>query len=342
MGARGARADDDRMLVGIALPLLFVVVWASGYVAGAFGVEVADPLGLLAIRFVLAAVVIVPLALRVPGWRRAPFRRLLVIGVLMQVVQFGFGYTALRMGVHPALSALVLLGLTPLVTTAAGGLLGLERPTARTWGALALGVAGVLVSVAPTLHDASVGAGVALSVLAMLGLAGGTVLQKRWATDVDPRVSVAVQTVTGAAVLVPLAVATGQTHVDPGVQLAGSLVWLAWGGTVAAMALQAILLRRLPVSRVSALLLLVPPTTAVLAWATRGDTLAPLSLAGMPVALLAVALLLRRGAGAQSPVRTAVRSSTTRSTCSRVISGKNGRESPRAAASSATGNWPSR
>jgi drug/metabolite transporter (DMT)-like permease len=324
----------------VVVAALFVLIWSSGYVVGALGVAVADPLALLAVRFVLASVVIVPLALRAPRWRHAPVRRLVLVGLLMQVVQFALGYTALRMGVHPGLAALVLLGLTPIVTTVTGALLGTERAGAGTWLALGAGLGGVVLSASPALGDATVSAGVGLSVLAMLGLAAGSVLQKRWGGDVDPRVSVAVQTLTGAAVLVPLALLSGQTHVELGTQFALSVTWLAWGGTVGAMVLQVVLLRRLPVSAVSALLLLVPPVTAVMAHLATRDELAAATLLGMPVTLAAVAALLRRGS--QSPARTAVRSSTTRATWSWVISGKNGRERPRAAASSATGNWPSR
>src|SRR3954462_14862619 len=74
----------DRLL----LPL-FVVFWSSGYVVGGLAIEVSDPLPLLATRFVLAALVAVPLALRHGRWRGAPLAKLAVIGLLLQVEQFG-------------------------------------------------------------------------------------------------------------------------------------------------------------------------------------------------------------------------------------------------------------
>ena len=66
---------SDRLL----LPL-FVALWASGYVVGAAAIEVADPLPLLAVRFALASLVLVPLALRPGRWRGAPLGRLAVVG----------------------------------------------------------------------------------------------------------------------------------------------------------------------------------------------------------------------------------------------------------------------
>ena len=94
-------------------PLLptFVLLWSSGYVVGAVAIEVADPLPLLAARFVLASLVAVPLALRHGRWRGAPLGRLAVVGVLLQVVQFGGVYGGFALGVPAALSALVMLGL---------------------------------------------------------------------------------------------------------------------------------------------------------------------------------------------------------------------------------------
>ena len=42
----------------------FVLLWASGYVVGAFGIEVASPLALMLVRFTLASCALVPLAWR--------------------------------------------------------------------------------------------------------------------------------------------------------------------------------------------------------------------------------------------------------------------------------------
>ncbi len=93
----------------LVLPV-FVVLWSSGYVVGALGIEVADPLPLLAARFTLAAVVAVPLVLREGRWRGAPLGRLAVVGLLLQIVQFGGIYGGFALGVPAALSALVMLG----------------------------------------------------------------------------------------------------------------------------------------------------------------------------------------------------------------------------------------
>src|SRR4051794_3328441 len=227
IGRRRAGRHSGVMTDRLLLPS-FIALWASGYVVGAVAIDVADPLPLLAARFTLAALLLVPLALRGGRWRGAPLKRIAVIGVLLQVLQFGGVYGGFALGVPAALSALVMLGLSPLVTTALAVASHQEWGDARLWTRLAVGVIGVAVSLAPALGSARVGAGVGLTVLAMLGLSSGTVLQKRWAGDTDPRVSAAVQSVTAAVLIIPVALAGGG-HVEVGPQLILSVAWISWG-----------------------------------------------------------------------------------------------------------------
>src|SRR4051812_41734698 len=122
---------------------LFIVLWSSGYVVGAAAIDVADPVPLLAIRFVLASLVLVPLAIRTRTWRGAPFAKLAVLGLLLHILQFGGIYGGFALGVPAALSALLMLGLSPLVTTSLAIASGQERGSARLWAGLAVGVVGV-------------------------------------------------------------------------------------------------------------------------------------------------------------------------------------------------------
>lgn len=279
---------------------LFILLWSSGYVVGDIAVKAADPLPVLAARFVLASVVIVPLALQSGLWRGAPLGRLAVVGLLLQIVQFGGVYGGFALGVPAGLSALVMLGLSPLVTTGLAVGSGQERNDARLWVGLAIGVAGVAISVAPSLGSARVGVGVAVTILGMFGLAGGTVLQRRWAARTDPRVSAAVQNITAATLVVPAALVFGG-RVDPSAGLFASLIWLGWGMSVGSLMLLAELLRRHEASTVAALLLLVPAVTSIASAVTLGETLHPATLIGMVVAMVGVGTVLRRGSRRRRP-----------------------------------------
>lgn len=275
------------------LPLLFVLLWSSGYVVGDLAITVSGPLPLLATRFTLASLIVVPIALRSGRWRGAPLGRLAVIGLLLQIVQFGGVYGGFALGVPAALSALVMLGLSPLVTTGLAVASGQERIDVRLWAGLLVGVAGVAISLAPSLGTARVGIGVGVTVVGMLGLAGGTVLQKQWAGDTDPRVSAAVQNFTAAVLVLPVAVAFGGRF-DVSARLLESFAWLGWGMSIGTLLLLVELLRRHAASTVAALLLVVPAITAIASSATLGEQLHPASIVGMLVAIAGVATVLRR------------------------------------------------
>lgn len=278
----------DRLL----LPA-FVALWASGYVVGAVAVEAAAPLPLLALRFSLASLLLVPLALHKGRWRGAPLKRLAVVGLLLQIVQFGGVYGGFALGVPAALSALVMLGLSPLVTTALAVASGQERADARLWAGLAVGVAGVAISLAPELGSARVGVGVLLTVVAMLGLSTGTVLQKRWAEHTDPRVSAAVQNLTAAVLVMPVAVVAGG-RLDLSAKLILATGWLGWGMGVLSLIVFVHVLRHRAASSVAALLLVVPAVTAIASAPALGQALHPASLAGMVVAMIGTGAVLRR------------------------------------------------
>jgi drug/metabolite transporter (DMT)-like permease len=286
---------SDRLL----LPL-FVALWTSGYVVGAAAIEVADPLPLLAVRFVLAAALLVPLAVRRGRWRGAPLGKLAVLGVLLHVVQFGGIYGGFALGVPAALSALAMLGLSPLVTTGLAVASGQERTESRLWIGLSVGLVGVAISLAPELGSAAVGAGIALTLLAMLGLAAGTVLQKRWGGATDPVVSAAAQNLTAALLVAPVAAVSGGRF-EISAQLVLCLAWITLGLAVGTLLLYVHLLRRHAASTVTALLLLVPPVTAVASALTLGEALHPASLAGMLVALAGVSVVLGRARGTLRP-----------------------------------------
>ena len=136
-------------LTGLALPLLFIAMWSSGYVVGKLAVPYAGPFTLLTIRFGLAALVLllVALAQRAP-WpaTRGQFGHLVVVGLLIQALQFSGLYTSLKLGVSAGESALI-VGTMPVFTALGAALMLGERPGARQWLGMAGGVLGVLLVV---------------------------------------------------------------------------------------------------------------------------------------------------------------------------------------------------
>jgi drug/metabolite transporter (DMT)-like permease len=282
---------------------VFVLLWSSGYVVGSLASQVSGPVPLLATRFVLASLATVPVALRTGRLRGAPLGRLAIIGLLFQVTQFGGIYGGFALGVPAGLSALVMLGLAPLVTTGLAIAGRQESHDWRVWSGLVIGVAGVAIGLTPELGHAQIGAGLILTAVGMLGLAGGSVLQKRWGAGVDPIVSAATQSVTGAVVMAPVLAIAGGRYVV-GAQLVLTLAWLGVGMGMGTLLVLVNLLNRFDASRVSALLLLVPAVTAIASVPALGEPLHPATLAGMAVSGAGVWVAIRSG---RRPARPAAR-----------------------------------
>lgn len=267
----------------------FIVVWSTGYLAGAVAVAHAGPFTVLVMRFGFTAVVfgLLMLAARVrwPGWPAA--RHSMVVGVLTMAVQFGGVYAALGLGASPGLSALV-IGMMPLSVAALAGLVG-ERVLPRQWFGLVLGLVGVLLVIGERLaHAQATWAACGALVVGLLGISGGTLYQKRHASGGDLRAGLFVQNAAGALVLVPLAWGLEHFRVDPGWALYGSVAWVVLVNSVLGFALLFVLIRHGAATRVAALFYLVPPVTAVMSRVGLHETLSAPALAGFVLAALGV------------------------------------------------------
>ena len=89
---------------------LFVLVWSSGYIAGPVGVRAMDPISLLAVRFVLAALIAGVIARVTSGplrVARGAALRIGLAGLVMNGMQFTLIYLAFGAGLSGTLGALM-------------------------------------------------------------------------------------------------------------------------------------------------------------------------------------------------------------------------------------------
>src|SRR5215207_4716361 len=85
------------------VPLLFVVLWASGFVGARLTMPYAEPMTLLTFRFVLAAGLLSLLAAALGGrWPRGlrSIAHLAVAGLLLQATYLGGAFAAVKMGLE--------------------------------------------------------------------------------------------------------------------------------------------------------------------------------------------------------------------------------------------------
>lgn len=292
--AGGASTGQPRDLRGLGAAALFVLLWSTGFIGAKLGVPHADPLTFLALRFVLATVLLLAFALatRAP-WPHDPMQilHLCVAGVLLHAIYLGGVYVAMSRGIEAGLSALI-VSTQPLLVAAFAGLLLGERVTRRQWLGLALAVVGVTLVVWRKLAEGfSTPEGIALCLLGLCGITAATIYQKRFCDTVPLRSGSVIQYAAAGSVAGLGSLLLEQQRVDWTGELIFALAWLVLLLSVGAVSLLYWLIRRGEASRVSSLFFMVPPVTALVAWPVFGETLGPLALVGMVVTVAGVALV---------------------------------------------------
>lgn len=285
------------MLTRVA-PLLFVVLWSTGFIASKIGGDYAEPFTFLSIRFAIAAGLLIP-ALFV-GERlsvRAASNAALV-GALIHSGYIGCVMWALRQGM-PAGVVAMLVCLQPLATALlAGPFLG-EQISRRHWIGLALGLAGAVMVLAPKLdlgaNSIEPGAfepmAVVATLVALASITLGTLYQKATGSEGSLTQIAFYQYVGATAVSMTLAFTTETRNVDWTMEFTLALVWLVVLLSIGAIGLLLMMIRASAVSRVTSLFYLVPATTALMGWALLGDHLEPVQLLGMAAVMAAVAMI---------------------------------------------------
>jgi drug/metabolite transporter (DMT)-like permease len=188
----------------------------------------------------------------------------------------------------------LIVGLQPLITAAWVSASGSERGVgARQWLGLALGFAGLVLVVWRKLGVGELAAlNFSLAVLGLVSITAGTLYQKRFVAPCDVRTANAIQLVAAFAVTAPLALLETEA-IRPHPQLLGALAWSVLVLTLGGSSLLYLLIQRGAATRVTSLLYLVPPTTAVMAWVLFNEPLSAPVLAGLALTALGVSLVVR-------------------------------------------------
>ncbi len=280
-----------------AMPLVFVVIWSTGFIVARLIAPHAEPLTFLSIRYVLGALVFSVISVAVGAkWPRtvAAWRSALVAGVLMQSVYTAGVFWAVRHGLPAGIAALI-AGLQPLLT----GLLSfplLGEPVGRRrWIGIALGFSGALLVLSPGFGTMAALPWLPLAVccVGMMGMTLGTIWQKRTAVGADLRTNAAVQFMGAAAVTAPLALLLENGGFDGSLAVWAGLLWAVFGLSVGAISLLMLLIRRGAIAGVASLFYLVPPVSAGMAFLLFGERLTLVQVAGMLVAAAGVAIANR-------------------------------------------------
>ncbi len=264
-------------LFRVGAPALFVFLWSTGFIGAKAGMPYAEPLTFLALRFGLVTLLMLPVAILTGApWPRGVMTlHVGMVGLLLHAGYLGGVFVAIHRGVPAGLAALI-VGAQPLLTALlARPFLG-ERVERRKWVGLALGFVGVGLVMADRLgfgHADALGLG--LCVLA------------------DLRTASVVQYLAAGLPVLALAWTTETMAIRWETPFLLAMAWLILVLSIGAVSLLYVLIRRGAAAEVASLFYLVPPSTALMGYLLFGETLSPVTILGMVLAALGVALVNR-------------------------------------------------
>lgn len=301
--ATGLGAAARPGLVIQSMPWVFVLIWSTGFVVARLGLPYAPPFMLLVMRYALSIVGLAGLSLFVRApWPNDPrqWLHLCVSGLLIQACYLGGVWASVKLGMGAGTAALI-VGLQPVLTAvwvsfAASRSGSGARVSAAQWCGLFLGLAGLVLVVWRKLGVGEVNAAnLSWIITALAGITLGTLYQKRYVKPGDPRPALAIQMAASLLVTLPLALA----EQEPVVWNASVVAALAWSVLVLTMlgnSLLYLLIQRGAATSVTSLMYLVPPCTALMAWAMFGEAITVSMVVGMALTAAGVFVVLRGAA----------------------------------------------
>lgn len=280
------------------MPLVFVLIWSTGFVVARLGMPHAPALTFLAWRYALSILAIGAWALLSRNVRWPPlgaqWGHLALVGILMHGGYLGGVWIAVKAGMAAGLAALIVC-LQPVLTAAWMSWRGAEhRVRVHQWLGLVLGLGGLVLVVWRRMYGGEVTwLQLVPAMAALMAITVGTLYQKRYVEPTDVRPANLIQLAAALVVTAPLALLeSGSMAWGP--ELSIAMAWSVLGLTLGGSSLLYLLIQRGAATQVTSLLYLVPPCTALLAWAMFDEPITASMLFGMSLCAFGV-YLVRRG-----------------------------------------------
>jgi drug/metabolite transporter (DMT)-like permease len=276
-------------------PALFVLLWSTGFVGAKYGLPYADPFVFLAVRILLAAILLFALAraLRMPvRIGRTAVARSGLIGFFLHACYLGGVFYSIAQGL-PAGVAAVVTSLQPvLVSVFAVKVLGESLRRVQVIGLLT-GLSGVVLVLAPSFDSEIPMPAIIAILVALMGSTTATLLQKKLGADIPLISGTAYQYLFSGCVLGIIALATQETSITWSLRFTAAFVWLVLVLSVGAILLLLWLLNTGSAAKVSSLFYLVPPATAIEAFVLFREKVNTQGFLGIGITALGVWLVMR-------------------------------------------------
>jgi drug/metabolite transporter (DMT)-like permease len=283
-------------------PALFVLLWSTGFTGIRYGIPYAPPFTFIAVRMAIASVLLAFISLAIT--RRfahdlPTIGKSALVGVTIHGAYLGGCFYGVKQGMPAGITALI-CSLQPVLVSIFSSIFFQEKLSARKWLGLGLGLAGLVLVIAPKLEGAGdqglPAAGVITVFIALLGGTSGTLLQKKFGAGVEVLSGTSWQYVA-TGILMGLFALTfeGGEFITWNAPFIFSLTWLILALSIGAILILYFLLARSSASSVSSLYYLVPAVTAVEAYFLFGEKIGLVTALGTLVTIAGVALVVGQG-----------------------------------------------
>lgn len=282
-------------------PIVFVLLWSTGFVGAKYILPFAEPFVFLTIRYAIATLLLVIIAKAIGEsltLNRDQIWQSITVGVFLQVIYIGGVFYAVYLGVPAGITSAI-VSLQPIVVSVlAVRFLG-ERIRWVQSAGLLLGLFGVCLLLLPKVFSGDFvpsfsGVGILSCFLALSGTTAGYLLQKKSGTDIPFLPGTAVQFAAATLTFAIAATFTEEWKVEITTEFLLALAWIVIALSIGSIFLLFYLLKNDSASSVSSLYYLVPPLTAIEAFALFGEKISPIGLMGMAFAAIGTILVTRR------------------------------------------------
>ncbi|WP_091359183.1 DMT family transporter [Amphritea atlantica] len=283
------------------VPILFVLLWSTGFIGAKYALPYIEPFYLLFIRMLMTLAVFTLLALIYrsswPSLRQGGHQA--VTGFLVHACYLGGVFAAIKWQMPAGIAAIV-VGLQPLLTSLIGWQWLGQRLRSVQWMGLVMGLVGVVVILLNGQHSEVITfrpEAVVAVLIALFSISFGTLYQKRFGGKVDLLTGSIWQYLSTAVAMALLAFLFEERHVEWNITLMLSLAWLVFGLSVSAILLLMFMIREGEAARVASYFYLVPPVTSLEAWILFGEALSWIQVVAIGVTVAGVYLVLRPASG---------------------------------------------
>lgn len=280
------------------IPILFVMLWATGFIGAKYALPYAEPFTVLAIRmYITLGVFLVLIRLYRPKWPSLQGAlHSMLVGSLVHAAYLGGVFAAINAGMAAGLASL-LVGLQPILTALIAWLWMGDRISKKQLIGLMLGIFGVsavlLLGKTNALALQFNMVSLLFAMTALFGITIGTLLQKRFCAKIDLLTGTFYQYLANALIMSLLALLFETREIDWQPQFIAALLWLVFGLSLSAILLLMLMIREGEATKVAAYFYLTPPVTALLAWVLFDEQLTVWGIAGISLTTYGVYLVIR-------------------------------------------------